>query len=1167
MRKIFLFPPPGNPPFPIQFSVQAEAGANGGQVLVSGRSPSPVGDTPYASTEIKEYQLNFTQAGIYYFWARGKGANNAQNSIFFTVDNQPWKAWYLNVGAYTWTKTMQVGTTNSLEITTPGIHTVKIAMREKQARLDGFYITSDSSQRLNNNKIPQGAEILDPSADCPGAFWIFEPNLIAPSCFQGYSPESTTLTITNADLVTGSGAAAVAVNNAWVSVSPSTIPALGPGESATLTVRFNATALPPGIHQSMISVTGNANNSPLTVQVNLLVKDAPQTAACGEVPLYAQSIINPAIMVMLDTSGSMGGWMTVDGTYRKQIDVAEDAIKEAFLDQSIAWGFSTWAGSDGVGGHSFDNNYTNIRIGVRNHDQAHQAALQQIADDGIHGGGTPLSKALNAGVDYFTGQRTDGYYNEIYTQLDCQPKIVLFITDGFGNWYTTNQTIDYAVDRYISKKVSIVTVGFNLDNEIQLNRIAQRFQRAVETSNDNKLYDLHKKVNGLAVPYMVQNRQEFIDALNDIVSSVKAQIFHGASPAATTSADNKSVLLTSSFSAADWTGDITATEYDLFTGVLKPASKWSTSKKPPADPSKWFIFDHTVAGKVANYTDASINGDSYGCRPQMGDIINSTPAIVGAPPYFYPFNNYFGFKYDQAVRGREEMVYVAANDGALHAFTLADGIEKWRFYPESVKAGLAAAGTAPQKDRCASAYCHEFLLDGSPEPTDIYVNDSIGWRTILTTGQGRGGPSLFALDITYGESFDAPDKTVGGTSVDVKTKFLWEFTDPELGMATSPPTVARVHAPPNSSGWATFFGSGKAMDPIEQAGKEAYLFAIDAWDKSHVWVGSGNAPVNKIKLSSTPLGNDACGPVLALDTQNDSFKADRIYAGNLYGNLYRVKDIGFDQAPVAELLFNAEKSDHSTPVTGKPASGFAGANNYWIYFGTGQYDKQIDKLTDYQQYLYGLYDEGASRSTPYNRSDLVSYTAGYTTGYAVGLDGEAIDANGDGIVDAADIQTYRTLTCDAGGAVEDCNPGKESWMIKLSRPTGKASERIISHPLVTSGIVTFTTFIPGEDVCESDGETWLFSVDWETGGPKAHEVFKDKGAMVLPPNGEGDPDETATPVSLVGFSIGSGRPAGDLAIDNNNLFVDTTDSDMPPQLQLNLPDNRARLKAWRQNFK
>jgi Tfp pilus tip-associated adhesin PilY1 len=74
----------------------------------------------------------------------------------------------------------------------------------------------------------------------------------------------------------------------------------------------------------------------------------------------------------------------------------------------------------------------------------------------------------------------------------------------------------------------------------------------------------------------------------------------------------------------------------------------------------------------------------------LGDIINSTPVIVENPPYFYNFNNYLrGFKYTTQ---RDPLVYIGANDGALHAFMLTDkivngtvvvpgGTEVWRFYP------------------------------------------------------------------------------------------------------------------------------------------------------------------------------------------------------------------------------------------------------------------------------------------------------------------------------------------------------------------------------------------------------------------------------------------------------------------------------------------------------
>ncbi|MCP3868677.1 MAG: hypothetical protein GY703_11390, partial [Gammaproteobacteria bacterium] len=527
---------------------------------------------------------------------------------------------------------------------------------------------------------------------------------------------------------------------------------------------------------------------------------------------------------------SPGSWLTS----MSRIDIAEDVLAEVFMDQSISWGFATWSGgscraNDPVRAPTY---YTNYRVGVHAHDADHQDVLQARVDDGSPGGCTPLVPTMRGGLEYFQGLREDGYYTEPYdTTPDCQPRILVVVTDGQGNTATDNARIDAVTDELIAEGVTIVAVGFGLTNANQLDRIVQKMQTAGELSEDDYLYHLHNEdTEGVAVPFMAQNRQEFIDTMNNIVSNVKAQVFHGSSPAATTSVsdDTTGVLVSSAFDASDWSGYLTADQFDSFSATLVGES-WDTRTTLAGVTINGFIYDETAESKVSAYTTSSIDGDNYLCKT-MGDIINSTPIIVGAPPYAYDFDGYRNFLYNSEVLARDYMVYVGANDGALHAFRLSDGTEKWRFYPDAVKTPMALAETNPVDDMCSSAFCHKFLLDGSPQAADIFVNDTTGWKTILTTGLGRGGSSFFAIDITYGNDF--VETTNPG-------QFLWEFTGTEaaeLGLATSDPQIIRVgkldaDAELTETGWITLFGSGPLGNTLLQADKEAYLFALNSWDK------------------------------------------------------------------------------------------------------------------------------------------------------------------------------------------------------------------------------------------------------------------------------------------------------------------------------------------------
>jgi hypothetical protein len=72
------------------------------------------------------------------------------------------------------------------------------------------------------------------------------------------------------------------------------------------------------------------------------------------------------------------------------------------------------------------------------------------------------------------------------------------------------------------------------------------------------------------------------------------------------------------------------------------------------------------------------------------------------------------------------------------------------------------------------------------------------------------------------------------------TKFLWEFSDAELGQTWADPSISRTAVKDSSDiAWGTFFGSGYLPDPAQQANKEAYLYGILAQDATDYWKDAG----------------------------------------------------------------------------------------------------------------------------------------------------------------------------------------------------------------------------------------------------------------------------------------------------------------------------------------
>ncbi|MCZ7654381.1 MAG: PilC/PilY family type IV pilus protein [Rhodocyclaceae bacterium] len=122
----------------------------------------------------------------------------------------------------------------------------------------------------------------------------------------------------------------------------------------------------------------------------------------------------------------------------------------------------------------------------------------------------------------------------------------------------------------------------------------------------------------------------------------------------------------------------------------------------------------------------------------LGDIASAKPAYVRNPRRNYGDVGYSVFKAAQS--GRQAMVYVAANDGYLHALNATTGSETWAYVPHAIYPDLHKLADSNYGNN------HRYYVDGSPESGDVYIGDQ--WRTILVGVLNKGGRGYYALDIT-----------------------------------------------------------------------------------------------------------------------------------------------------------------------------------------------------------------------------------------------------------------------------------------------------------------------------------------------------------------------------------------------------------------------------------
>lgn len=192
-----------------------------------------------------------------------------------------------------------------------------------------------------------------------------------------------------------------------------------------------------------------------------------------------------------------------------------------------------------------------------------------------------------------------------------------------------------------------------------------------------------------------------------------------------------------------------------------------------------------------------MNGANAERATALGDIHHSSPVVSGAPQNDTVDEAYNLFRAKDKISHRPLVVYVNSNEGLLHAFsvekykdptgaqvrTLEGGEELWAFVPPALL-----------NDLKRNLDGHVQLLDATPVVKDVYLDRPVAnvttkvtgdeYHTVLITGTRSAEQSAYvALDVT-----DPLDP-----------KFLWQLTDPDLGMTYAQAAVAQATFKINTS--------------------------------------------------------------------------------------------------------------------------------------------------------------------------------------------------------------------------------------------------------------------------------------------------------------------------------------------------------------------------------
>ena len=413
----------------------------------------------------------------------------------------------------------------------------------------------------------------------------------------------------------------------------------------------------------------------------------------------------------------------------------------------------------------------------------------------------------------------------------------------------------------------------------------------------------------------------------------------------------------------------------------------------------------------------------------LGDIVRSTPVLVGAPAADGAAASEPGYAdFYQRHRQRQRLVYAGANDGMLHAFDWNDGAERFAYVPALLLPALH------QLSAGVGTYTARAWVDGTPGQGAAVIGGQ--WRSVLASGLGMGARGLFALDITD----PAADPVV-----------LWEFgesDDPAIGFIHAAPAIVKLRGASSAYRYFALVDGGFNR---ADGGADSVLFLL-ALDKPAAapWRLGDNYFRLHAPARDPQAVNALAPPVVTLAVDGSAHSA---YAGDLQGTMWRfdfdgLTGIGGGSArTTASALFRARAADGAVqPIVEAARVVFAPGGGYLVLFGTGRAIEaaDLDPAGFVQQSFYAVRDTDAQpMATVSGRGALAE---------------RRLTAAGGGAADGFLIAGERFDYNGAGRGV------KHGWYFDYPRSL-QDGERVAAAPVMAGSALVIASTAPGADRC------------------------------------------------------------------------------------------------------
>ena len=650
-------------------------------------------------------------------------------------------------------------------------------------------------------------------------------------------------------------------------------------------------------------------------------------------------------------------------------------------------------------------------------------ALQAIISGITANAQTPTGESLESILDYF------GHKTQSPIENECQFNFILLVTDGLP-------TMDVDVSSYLhdadgdgNDPGDCASIGAPYDNAMEcsdhMDDVAYWMAHEDVAPHFDEVQNIFTYVigfhedadilretadNGLGLYFEAKNAVELFASIEYALQDILRRISAGAAVAVVSSESNTDDrMYRGKFMPVDWEGylecyALPCEEGDPClweAGSLLRARNLDTRIIFTALGEDMYMFKTGNAGFLRDKMNAADDieaadlidwgrgnpVDGYRDRQErvLGDIIHSTPVVVGAPSQYVPEESYEVFR--EANEFRRKMIYVSANDGMVHGFDAETGNEHWAFVPE-----FALPKFAVMAD---SFYCHTYSCDQTVAVKDIKLNGV--WRTVMVAGGGEGGSSLFAMDIT---DPDSPE-------------VLWQADLPNGKKNHSEVEMVSIAGMP-----VVLVGSGMDADNME-----AYLYAYHG--------ATGNL-MGTTLLSSDPIAlrNKASRPAV-VDLNLDG-QADIVYMADMLGKVYRIKLNGSYEPSGWQVttLYEGDREIQADPVA---ALGPNGA--IYVYFGTGVYIDVPDMTSLNVNSFLCVFDH--HDGTTATMADMVDQTSsivdvGSSSGWYINL----WNADGERATTQAVVVAETVIFTSFAPSDDICVAGGVSYMYQMSYDDG-----------------------------------------------------------------------------------------------------------------------------------